>query len=111
MKQHNSNHFKYLTEKIRTRGLTMKKYSMAYSKTDEDTILEDHHFIDGIYPWNSLETKKCIVELLNDKEKQIDDLTKKNDFLKWYCEELETHIPKETLEKVKEFYKKNIKYP
>ena len=79
---------------------------MAYSKTDEDTILEDHHFIDGIHPWNSLETKKHIIELLNDKEKEIDKLKKENKFLKEYSEELEVHVPKETLKKVKEFYKK-----
>ena len=88
----------------------MKKYSIAYSKTNEDTILEDNHFIYGITPkWNSLETKKYIVDLLNDKEKQIDDLTKENDFLKWYCEELETHLPKKLLKQVKEFYKNNVK--
>jgi len=87
----------------------MKKYSMCYSKTDEDTILEDNHFIYGIIPWDSLETKKHIIELLNEKEKQIDDLTKENDFLKWYCEELETHLPKELLEQVKEFYRNNVK--
>ena len=51
----------------------MKKYSMCYSKTDEDTILEDNHFIYGIIPWDSLETKKHIIELLNEKEKQVLD--------------------------------------
>ena len=91
------------------RGPHLKKYSMCYSKTDEDTILEDHHVIDGIHPWNSLETKKHIVELLNDKEKQIYNLTKENDFLKWYCEELETHLPKELLKQMKEFYKNNVR--
>lgn len=85
----------------------MKEYSMCYSKTDEDTILEDGHFIFGIIPkWNSLETKKYIVDLLNEKEKEIYKLRKENKFLKDYSEELEAHVPKETLEKVKEFYKK-----
>lgn len=85
----------------------MKEYSMCYSKTDEDTILEDGHFIFGILPnWDSLETKKYIVKLLNEKEKEIDKLKKENKFLKEYSEELEVHVPKETLEKVKEFYKK-----
>ena len=80
---------------------------MCYSKTDEDTILEDGHFIFGILPnWDSLETKKYIVKLLNEKEKEIDKLKKENKFLKEYSEELEVHVPKETLEKVKEFYKK-----
>lgn len=83
----------------------MKKYSMCYSKTDEDTILEDNHFIYGILPWNSLETKKHIVDLLNEKEKEIDKLKKENKFLKDYSEELEVHVSKETLKKVKEFYK------
>ena len=80
---------------------------MCYSKTDEDTILEDGHFIFGILPnWDSLETKKYIVKLLNEKEKEIDKLKKENKFLKEYSEELEVNVPKETLEKVKEFYKK-----
>jgi hypothetical protein len=80
----------------------MKKYSISYSKTNEDTILEDNHFIYGIIPkWNSLETKKYIVDLLNEKEKEIDELKKENRVLKEYSEELETHIPKETLKLIK----------
>ena len=87
----------------------MKEYSMCYSKTDEDTILENSHFIYGILPkWDSLETKKYIVKMLNEKEEEIDKLRKENKFLKEYSEELEVHVPKETLEKVKEFYKKRV---
>ena len=85
----------------------MKEYSMCYSKTDEDTILEDGHFIYGIIPkWDSLEAKKYIVDLLNEKEKEIDKLRNENKFLKEYSEELEVHVPKETLKEVQEFYKK-----
>lgn len=86
-------------------GLTMKKYSISYSKTNEDTLLEDHHFLIPS-KWDSLETKKFIVDLLNDKEKEIEELRKENKFLKWYCEELEVHLPKKVLDVVKEFYKK-----
>ena len=86
----------------------MKEYSMCYSKTDEDHILENHHFIRGTVPWNTLETKKHIVKMLNEKEQEIDRLTKENDFLKWYSEELETHVPKETLDKIKEFYNSKV---
>jgi len=83
----------------------MKEYTISYSKTNEDTILENSHFMYGIIPWDTLETKKFIVDLLNEKEQEINKLKKQNKFLKGYSEELEVHIPTETLKKVKEFYK------
>ena len=86
----------------------MKEYSISYSKTNEDTILEDHHPIGGVIPWNTLDTKKYIVDLLNEKEKEIDKLKKENKFLKDYSEELEVHVSKETLKRVKEFFKERI---
>ena len=87
----------------------MNEYSISYSKTDEDHILENHHVIRGTVPWNTLETKKHIVKMLTEKEQEIDRLTKENDFLKWYCEELEVHLPKETVKQIKEFYQKEVK--
>lgn len=85
----------------------MKKYSIAYSKTDEDSILEDHHFIYGTVPWNTLDTKKHIVAMLNEKEEKIEELSKENEFLKWYHEELRVHVPKDTLKLIDELYENN----
>lgn len=49
----------------------MKKYSISYSKTNEDNILEDNHPLYGTVPWNTLDTKKHIVAMLNEKEEKI----------------------------------------
>ena len=97
-------------ERIHKEVKKMKVYSIAYSKTDEDALLEDSHFINGLpFKWDTLDTKKAIVHLLNDKEKQIDELTKENEFLRWYSEELEVHLPKDLVKQVKECYEKEVK--
>ena len=83
----------------------MKKYGIAYSKTDEDTILEDGHGIKGIIPrWDTLDSKKCICELLNNKEKKINELELENKKLRWYFEELRCHVPKDKLEQIDLLY-------
>ncbi len=83
----------------------MKEYFVKYSKTNKPCILEDNHFTKPLIQvtrqkpnYDALEN---VVELLNEKEKEIDKLRKENKFLKEYSEELETHIPKETLQLIK----------
>ena len=86
----------------------MNTWSIAHSKTNDDCImLNNCHFIGD--NWDSNETRKEIVKVLNDKERQIDDLTKENEFLKWYSEELESHLPKDLVKQVKEFYEKEVR--
>lgn len=87
----------------------MKKYSISYSKTNEDNILEDNHPIYGTVPWNTLDTKKHIVAMLNEKEEKIEELSKENEFLKWYYETLRVNVPKETLKVIDEFYETKVK--
>jgi len=87
----------------------MNTWSIIHSKTNDDCIMMNHCIPIGCIKWDSNETRKEIVKVLNEKEKQIDELTKENEFLKWYSEELEVHLPKELLKQVKEFYEKEVK--
>ena len=45
-----------------------KEYSVAYSKTNKDALLEDHHFTSDLIQRGDLEK---VVELLNEKEEEI----------------------------------------
>lgn len=48
-----------------------KRYSVAYSKTNKDVLLEDGHFTNDLIERGDLEK---VVELLNEKEKEIETL-------------------------------------
>ena len=87
----------------------MNTWSIVHSKTDDDCIMLNNRILIGCIKWDSNETREEIVNVLNNKEKQIEELTKENEFLKWYSEELEVHLPKELLQQVKEFYEKRVR--
>ena len=87
----------------------MNTWSIVHSKTDDDCIMLNNCILIGCIKWDSNETREEIVNVLNNKEKQIEELTKENEFLKWYSEELEVHLPKELLQQVKEFYEKRVR--
>ena len=45
--------------------------------------------------------------MLNEKEEKIEELSKENDFLNWYCEELAAHLPKDLVQEFRDKTKKN----
>lgn len=84
----------------------MKKYySVIHSKTSDDIIMENNCKLIGDLKWDTPKTREDIVKLLNEKEKIIDELREENKKLKWYCEELEVHVPSDKVEQIKSLYK------
>ncbi|HIH34896.1 MAG TPA: hypothetical protein HA255_00440, partial [Methanosphaera sp.] len=52
----------------------MNTWSIIHSKTNDDCIMMNHCIPIGCIKWDSNETRKEIVKVLNEKEKQIDEL-------------------------------------
>ena len=84
--------------------MTNKRYSVIHSKTDDDIIMENNCKLIGDFKWDTPKTREAIARLLNEKENLIEELREENKKLKWYCEELEVHVPKETLKLIDELW-------
>jgi len=89
--------------------MTNKRYSVIHSKTDDDIIMENNCKLIGDLKWDTPKTREDIARLLNEKEKIIEELREENKKLKWYCEELEVHVPSDKVEQIKALYKSIVK--
>ena len=89
--------------------MTNKRYSVIHSKTDDDIIMENNCKLIGDFKWDTPKTREDIARLLNEKENLIEELREENKKLKWYCEELEVHVPSDKVEQIKALYKSIVK--
>jgi hypothetical protein len=71
--------------------------------------MENNCKLIGDNKWDTPKTREDIAELLNKKQKTIEELREENKFLKWYCEELEVHVPSDKVEQIKALYKSIVK--
>lgn len=86
-------------------------YSISISRNPKFYLLKNGHLTEpsiGL-PRSEYPTFKNIALMLNEQDKMIKELTIRNKYLEWYCEELEAHVDSKIIEKINELYNEYVK--